>query len=131
MLTKYDQLKYVVCFALVSLGSLLSQNSKSFFDCPCPQIIAHQGSSLELPPNTIEAFELAINQGADVIELDIWQTKDEIWTVIHDENLSKITGIMYSIIKSWFRNKSGYVSVIYWLSEVSKSAQLGRFLNLP
>ena len=47
MLTKYDQLKYVVCFALVSLGSLLSQNSKSYFDCPCPQIIAHQGSSLE------------------------------------------------------------------------------------
>ena len=90
MLTKYDQLKYVVCFALVSLGSLLSQNSKSYFDCPCPQIIAHQGSSLELPPNTIEAFELAINQGADVIELDIWQTKDEIWTVIHDENLSRI-----------------------------------------
>ena len=97
MLTKYDQLKYLVCFTLVSLGSLLSQNSKSYFDCPCPQIIAHQGSSLELPPNTIEAFELAINQGADVIELDIWQTKDEIWTVIHDENLSKITGINKSI----------------------------------
>ena len=97
MLTKYDQIKYVVCFALVSLGSLLSQNSKSYFDCPCPQIIAHQGSSLELPPNTIEAFELAINQGADVIELDIWQTKDEIWTVIHDENLSRITGINKSI----------------------------------
>ena len=76
MLPKYDQLKYVVCFALVSLSSLFSQNSKSYFDCPCPQIIAHQGSSLELPPNTIEAFELAINQGADIIELDIWQTKD-------------------------------------------------------
>ena len=98
MLTKYDQLKYVVCFALVSLSSLFSQNGKSYFDCPCPQIIAHQGSSLELPPNTIEAFELAINQGADIIELDIWQTKDEIWTVIHDENLSRITGIDLSLI---------------------------------
>ena len=93
MLPKYDLLKYVICFALASLSSLLSQNSKSYFDCPCPQIIAHQGSSLELPPNTIEAFELAINQGADIIELDIWQTKNEIWAVIHDENLSRITGI--------------------------------------
>ena len=66
MLTKYDQLKYVVCFALVSLSSLFSQNSKSYFDCPCPQIIAHQGSSLELPPNTIEAFELA-NSKASIV----------------------------------------------------------------
>ena len=97
MLRKYDHLKYVIHLALFSLSSLLSQNSKSYFDCPCPQIIAHQGSSLELPPNTIEAFELAINQGADIIELDIWQTKDEIWIVIHDENLLRITGIDKSI----------------------------------
>tara|TARA_B100001769_G_scaffold74116_1_gene55664 strand:- start:62 stop:943 length:882 start_codon:yes stop_codon:yes gene_type:complete len=97
LLRKYDHLKYVIYLALFSLSSLLSQNSKSYFDCPCPQIIAHQGSSLELPPNTIEAFELAINQGADIIELDIWQTKDEIWIVIHDENLLRITGIDKSI----------------------------------
>ena len=97
MLRKYDHLKYVIYLALFSLSSLLSQNSKSYFDCPCPQIIAHQGSSLELPPNTIEAFELAINQGADIIELDIWQTKDEIWIVIHDENLLRIAGIDKSI----------------------------------
>ena len=89
MLTKYDQLKYVVCFALVSQSSLFSQNSKSYFDCPCPHIIAHQGSSLELPPNTIEAFELAINQGADIIELDIWQTKDKIWTVFSTTGFSE------------------------------------------
>ena len=97
MLRKHDHLKYVIYLALFSLSSLLSQNRKSYFDCPCPQIIAHQGSSFELPPNTIEAFELAINQGADIIELDIWQTKDEFWIVIHDESLSRITGINKSI----------------------------------
>ena len=97
MLHTYDQLKYVIYLTLVLVSSLSSQNNKYYFDCPCPQIIAHQGSSLELPPNTIEAFELAINQGADIIELDIWQTKDGIWIVIHDENLSKITGIDKSI----------------------------------
>ena len=77
---------------LVSSG-LFSQNRKPYFDCPCPQIIAHQGSSLELPPNTVEAFQLALSQGADIIELDIWLTKDEEWVVVHDENLLKITGI--------------------------------------
>jgi len=66
---------------------------KSYFDCPCPHIIAHQGSSLELPPNTIDAFQLALDQGADIIELDIWRSRDGVWVVIHDRNLSRITGV--------------------------------------
>mgnify|MGYP001186912763 FL=1 len=77
----------------LTLGGLFSQDRKPYFDCPCPQIIAHQGASLELPPNTVEAFELALNQGADIIELDIWQTKEGEWVVVHDENLLKIAGI--------------------------------------
>ena len=86
---------YCLIFLILFLetSGLFSQNGKPYFDCPCPQIIAHQGSSLELPPNTVEAFELALNQGADIIELDIWLTKDEEWVVVHDENLLKITGI--------------------------------------
>ena len=87
----YYCLVFLILF-LVSSG-LFSQNRKPYFDCPCPQIIAHQGSSLELPPNTVEAFQLALSQGADIIELDIWLTKDEEWVVVHDENLLKITGI--------------------------------------
>ena len=72
---------YCLVFLILCLetSGLFSQNRKPYFDCPCPQIIAHQGSSLELPPNTVEAFELALNQGADIIELDIWLTKDEEW----------------------------------------------------
>ena len=77
----------------LTLCNLFSQNRKPYFDCPCPQIIAHQGSSLELPPNTVEAFQLALKQGADIIELDIWRTEDGEWVVVHDENLLKITGI--------------------------------------
>ena len=86
---------YCLVFLILFLETsvLFSQNGKPYFDCPCPQIIAHQGSSLELPPNTVEAFELALNQGADIIELDIWLTIDEEWVVVHDENLLKITGI--------------------------------------
>ena len=86
---------YCLVFLILFLETsvLFSQNGKPYFNCPCPQIIAHQGSSLELPPNTVEAFELALNQGADIIELDIWLTKDEEWVVVHDENLLKITGI--------------------------------------
>ena len=84
----------LVIFFFLSNHIIGSENEeKSYFDCPCPHIIAHQGSSLELPPNTIDAFQLALDQGADIIELDIWRSRDGVWVVIHDRNLSRITGV--------------------------------------
>ena len=74
----------------------------SYFDCPCPHIIAHQGASLDLPPNTIEAFQVALDQGADIIELDIWRSKDGVWVVIHDKNLLRITGVNKDITQLSF-----------------------------
>ena len=35
-------------------------------------VIAHRGASAKLPENTLEAFERAIEIGADFIELDVW-----------------------------------------------------------
>lgn len=35
-------------------------------------VIAHRGASAEVPENTLEAFERAIEIGADFIELDVW-----------------------------------------------------------
>ena len=95
MLINTSLSKYLIA-AFFFLGSFISateNKEKSYFDCPCPHIIAHQGSSIKLPPNTIEAYQLAIDQGADIIELDIWRAKDGTWVVIHDENLLKITGV--------------------------------------
>jgi glycerophosphoryl diester phosphodiesterase len=40
-----------------------------------PLNIAHRGLSSILPENTLEAFESALYQGADFIELDIVYTK--------------------------------------------------------
>ena len=95
MLINTSLSKYLIAafFFLGSFVSATENKEKSYFDCPCPHIIAHQGSSIKLPPNTIEAYQLAIDQGADIIELDIWRAKDGTWVVIHDENLLKITGV--------------------------------------
>ena len=38
---------------------------------PSPVIFAHRGASAYLPENTLAAFELAHQQGADGIELDV------------------------------------------------------------
>jgi glycerophosphoryl diester phosphodiesterase len=56
-----------------------------------PQIIAHRGASAGAPENTIAAFELAISDGADGIELDVHLSKDDQPVVVHDFTLERTT----------------------------------------
>jgi glycerophosphoryl diester phosphodiesterase len=46
--------------------------------------IAHRGASLDAAENTLEAFELAIGQGADMIETDLHLTRDGAVVLRHD-----------------------------------------------
>ena len=47
-------------------------------------VIAHRGSSWNLPENTLPAFERAIEDGADYIELDVHVAPDGELVVTHD-----------------------------------------------
>ena len=49
------------------------------------KIWAHRGASGYAPENTLESFELAIEQKADGIELDVQMTKDGELVVIRDD----------------------------------------------
>ena len=61
-----------------------------------PLVIAHRGASAEAPENTIAAFELAVEHGADGIEFEVQLTGDEQPVVIHDFTLDRTTdGIGY------------------------------------
>lgn len=53
-------------------------------------IIAHRGNMNTGVENTLDAFEGAVEAGADYIELDILQTKDRKLAVIHDHNLKRL-----------------------------------------
>jgi len=57
-----------------------------------PLIVAHRGASKDAPENTIPAFELAWEQGADAIEGDFHQTKDGFIICIHDKDTKKVAG---------------------------------------
>jgi len=57
------------------------------------KITAHRGSSLKAPENTLAAFEKAIEDMADYIELDVQQTKDGAIIVMHDPNVYRTTGV--------------------------------------
>ena len=58
---------------------------------PHPAIFAHRGSSVHAPENTLAAFDLALQQGADAIELDAKLTRDEQVIVFHDQNVDRTT----------------------------------------
>jgi glycerophosphoryl diester phosphodiesterase len=54
-------------------------------------IVAHRGAPRQAPENTMEAFRLAVEAGADAIELDVHLTADGQLAVIHDETLERTT----------------------------------------
>lgn len=60
---------------------------------PRRTLIAHRGASGYRPENTLAAFELAVAQGADSLELDVVPTKDGKLVVRHESELSKTTDV--------------------------------------
>jgi len=63
----------------------MNNSKKSFLAC------GHRGASGHAPENTLAAFRLAIDMGVDMCELDIQQTRDDRFAVIHDDTLGRTT----------------------------------------
>src|SRR5262245_36463036 len=56
-------------------------------------LIAHRGASAYAPEHTIEAYRLAIEQGADFVEQDLQITKDGALVCLHDLTLERTTDV--------------------------------------
>ncbi|WP_031497473.1 glycerophosphodiester phosphodiesterase [Bryobacter aggregatus] len=67
--------------ALLLLSLLLSLEAKIL-------VHGHRGARAARPENSIAAFEYAIAQGADFLELDLAVTKDNVLVVSHDPQLN-------------------------------------------
>ncbi len=63
-------------------------------------IIAHRGESFEAPENTLSSVNLAWENGADAVEIDIRLTKDNQILVIHDFNTKRVSGKYINIKNS-------------------------------
>jgi glycerophosphoryl diester phosphodiesterase len=57
-----------------------------------PLIVAHRGASRDAPENTLPAFQLAWERGADAIEADCHLTSDGHIVCFHDRDAKKLTG---------------------------------------
>jgi len=75
--------------ASLFLHSILLMTSASLF---ATEIIAHRGASYDFPENTCAAAARAWKDGADAVELDVHQTKDDQLVVVHDADTRRTTG---------------------------------------
>jgi glycerophosphoryl diester phosphodiesterase len=55
-----------------------------------PRIVAHRGASKAARENTLEAFRLARQLGADMVELDVRRTLDDQLVVHHDPMVGEL-----------------------------------------
>jgi glycerophosphoryl diester phosphodiesterase len=58
---------------------------------------AHRGASTYAPENTLAAFYLGLEMGADGIETDIQRTSDGVLVLFHDDDMMRICGLSKSI----------------------------------
>nr|WP_187326844.1 glycerophosphodiester phosphodiesterase family protein [Martelella lutilitoris] len=58
-----------------------------------PACIAHRGASAHAPENTLSAFRVASQLGAEMWEVDVQLTADDVPVIAHDAGLTRIAGI--------------------------------------
>ncbi|GAA1914217.1 glycerophosphoryl diester phosphodiesterase membrane domain-containing protein [Nocardioides hwasunensis] len=83
---------------VVSAGFLVvgtyahASDIRSARDPAATVVVGHRGYTEEAVENTVPALEAAASAGADVVELDVLETKDQQLVVMHDVNLSRLAG---------------------------------------
>ena len=91
-----------------------------------PLVFGHRGASGYRPENTIEAFELAIQQGSDGVECDLVPTKDGELIIRHENWLNGTTNVA-SVAKFQGTQSTGYsdgLTETGWFSEDYNFAEL-------
>ena len=56
-------------------------------------VIAHRGASADRPENTMGAFELALDHGADALEMDVQVSADGVPFIVHDRSTGRTADV--------------------------------------
>lgn len=85
--------KMFVSMKFLKFGSALLVQFATVVALATPLVIGHRGASGYRPEHTLEAYQLAIDQGADFIEPDLVMTKDGVLVVRHENEISTTTDV--------------------------------------
>ena len=83
----------VMALTVIAGCSNMDAPPRQTLDGHAPLVIAHRGASGYLPESTLEAYQLAIDLGADAIELDLISTRDGALIASHYPNLAVTTDV--------------------------------------
>ena len=78
-------------------------------------VVAHRGASAYAPEHTLEAYRLAMEQGADFVEQDLAVTKDGVLVCIHDLTLDRTTNVEDVFPARFSEHTSGTNPAPRWL----------------
>ncbi|HLP16865.1 MAG TPA: glycerophosphodiester phosphodiesterase family protein [Bacteroidota bacterium] len=110
-------------------------------DLPYPLIIAHRGFSDAAPENTMAAFRKAASAGAHMIELDVRESADHRFVVIHDKKIRRTTALRGDVRSytaaelrrmdngSWFGKGFAHERIVR-LSEALELTKQGMLFNI-
>jgi glycerophosphoryl diester phosphodiesterase len=76
----------LVTFAVPTVGA--AAQTESTLEGPVLNI-GHRGASAYAPEHTFAAYQLALDQGADYIEIDLQMTADGVLVALHDKTLNR------------------------------------------
>ena len=94
-------------------------------------IIAHRGASSLAPENTIAAFDLAVAQGADALELDVRLTADGVPVVCHDHLLNRTTNQSGELVRRRVADLAGVDAGARFTMDGSTFPHRGRGVQIP
>ncbi|HZS04056.1 MAG TPA: glycerophosphodiester phosphodiesterase family protein [Blastocatellia bacterium] len=95
-MTRMQACRRIAVFTLLSLClTAVTSFAQSTVYAPYKKktLIAHRGASGYAPEHTLEAYRLALAQGADFVEPDLQITKDGILICLHDLTLERTTNV--------------------------------------
>lgn len=69
----------------------ITRNGEAYYEWPGIVVVGHRGTVKFAPENTVAAFEKAIKLGADLIEIDVRETKDGQLVILHDASVDRTT----------------------------------------
>ena len=91
-----------------------------------PWLVAHRGASAYAPENTVPAFRLAADQGADFVEFDLQLTKDRQIVCLHDNSLERTTDVEQVFPDRFRKIGEGAQAAQRWMIEDFTLAELKR-----
>lgn len=83
----------ITLYFLLSYAGLSAQ--KKLANLPLTQhrfiVVAHRGDHVDVPENTLAAYQMAVQHDVDFVEIDLRTTRDSVLVIMHDAAIDRMT----------------------------------------